>query len=76
MNPLAYPAYQAFANFMLPLRHGASLVQGALDAWPEYAATPSGRTLRASAELLTLAGLVLMGFGLFAPHALHALHVV
>ena len=57
MNPLAYPAYQAFANFMLPLRHGASLVQGALDAWPEYAATPSGRTLRASAELLTLAGL-------------------
>ncbi|WP_091790139.1 polyhydroxyalkanoate depolymerase [Paraburkholderia steynii] len=57
MNPLAYPAYQAFANFMLPLRHGASLVQGVLDAWPEYAATPSGRTLRASAELLTLAGL-------------------
>ncbi|BCF91992.1 polyhydroxyalkanoate depolymerase [Paraburkholderia largidicola] len=57
MNPLAYPAYQAFANFMLPLRHGASLMQGALDAWPDYAATPSGRTLRASAELVTLAGL-------------------
>jgi Domain of unknown function (DUF4337) len=26
--------------------------------------------------LLTLAGLIFMGFGLFAPHALHALHVI
>ncbi|MPW15362.1 polyhydroxyalkanoate depolymerase [Paraburkholderia sp. CNPSo 3157] len=57
MNPFAYPAYQAFANLMLPLRHNASLVRGALDAWPEYAGTPHGRTLRASAELLSLTGL-------------------
>jgi polyhydroxyalkanoate depolymerase len=57
MNPFAYPAYQAFANLMLPLRHNASLARGALDAWPEYASTPHGRMLRASAELLSLTGL-------------------
>jgi hypothetical protein len=32
--------------------------------------------LAAVSGLLTLAGLLFMGFGLFAPHALHALHVV
>ena len=25
MNPFAYPAYQAFSDLMLPLRHGAAL---------------------------------------------------
>jgi hypothetical protein len=32
--------------------------------------------LAAVSGLLTLAGILFMGFGLFAPHALHALHVI
>ena len=32
--------------------------------------------LAAVSGLLTLAGVLFMGFGLFAPHALHALHVI
>ena len=57
MNLFAYPAYQAFANLMQPLRDGASLMRGALDAWPDYANSPDGRKLQASADLLSLAGL-------------------
>ncbi|RFU48750.1 polyhydroxyalkanoate depolymerase [Paraburkholderia sp. DHOC27] len=57
MNLLAYPAYQAFADLMLPVRHGAALVNHALDAWPAISDTPHGRSLRASCDLITLAGL-------------------
>jgi polyhydroxyalkanoate depolymerase len=57
MNLFAYPGYQAFADLMLPLRHGAALVNRSLDRWPEMNATPQGRSLRANCELITLAGL-------------------
>ncbi len=57
MNPFAYPAYQAFADLMLPLRHSAALVNRSLDMWPAFGETPNGRTLRATCELITLAGL-------------------
>jgi poly(3-hydroxybutyrate) depolymerase len=57
MNLFAYPAYQSLADLMLPLRHGAALVNHTLDAWPAFADTPHGRSLRASCDLITLAGL-------------------
>jgi poly(3-hydroxybutyrate) depolymerase len=57
MNLFAYPTYQAFADMMLPMRHGAALVNHSLDAWPALAGTSHGRSIRAACELLTLAGL-------------------
>jgi poly(3-hydroxybutyrate) depolymerase len=57
MNLLAYPAYQALADLMLPIRHGAALLNHTLDAWPAFSGAPHGRSLRASCELITLAGL-------------------
>ncbi|WP_144150816.1 polyhydroxyalkanoate depolymerase [Paraburkholderia sp. BCC1885] len=57
MNLFAYPAYQAFADLMLPARHGAALINHSLDAWPAFRDTPQGRSLRASCDLITLAGL-------------------
>ncbi|MFM0736927.1 polyhydroxyalkanoate depolymerase [Paraburkholderia xenovorans] len=57
MNLFAYPAYQAFADMMLPLRHGAALMNHSLDAWPAFGDSPHGRSMRAACELLTLAGL-------------------
>ncbi|MGF6757614.1 polyhydroxyalkanoate depolymerase [Paraburkholderia sp. GAS42] len=57
MNPLSYPAYQAFANMMQPFRHGASLVNSTLKLWPEMGETPHGRSLRATCELIALSGL-------------------
>ncbi|MEX3894967.1 MULTISPECIES: polyhydroxyalkanoate depolymerase [Paraburkholderia] len=57
MNLFAYPAYQACADMLLPLRHGAALANHSLDAWPTFAATPHGRSLRATCELLILGGL-------------------
>ncbi|WCM23299.1 polyhydroxyalkanoate depolymerase [Paraburkholderia bryophila] len=57
MNLFAYPTYQALADMMLPMRHGAALMSHSLDAWPAFGETPHGRSMRAAAELLTLAGL-------------------
>src|SRR6266702_5732251 len=57
MNLFAYPTYQAFADMMLPMRHGAALVNHSLDAWPAFGETSYGRSLRATCDLLTLAGL-------------------
>ncbi|HXZ10624.1 MAG TPA: polyhydroxyalkanoate depolymerase, partial [Paraburkholderia sp.] len=57
MNLLAYPTYQTFADVMLPFRHGAALVNRSLDMWPAMSETPHGRSVRASCELITLAGL-------------------
>ncbi|MFT4064775.1 polyhydroxyalkanoate depolymerase [Paraburkholderia sp.] len=57
MNPFAYPAYQTLADMLLPLRHGAALMSRSLDAWPEFDATPQGRSIRAACELLVLGGL-------------------
>jgi poly(3-hydroxybutyrate) depolymerase len=57
MNPFAYPAYQAFADLMLPLRHSAALMSGSLDAWSELAGTPHGRALRAACDVVSLSGL-------------------
>ena len=57
MNLFAYPTYQAFADMMLPIRHGAALVNHSLDAWPAFGDTSHGRSIRAACELLTLAGL-------------------
>ncbi|WP_144138809.1 polyhydroxyalkanoate depolymerase [Paraburkholderia sp. BCC1884] len=57
MNLFAYPTYQAFADMMLPMRHGAALMNHSLDAWPALGETPHGRSMRAACELLTLAGL-------------------
>ncbi|MGF6898785.1 polyhydroxyalkanoate depolymerase [Paraburkholderia sp. GAS348] len=57
MNLLAYPAYQAFADMMLPMRHGAALVNHSLEAWPALGDTSHGRSIRAACGLLTLAGL-------------------
>ncbi|MGF6290784.1 polyhydroxyalkanoate depolymerase [Paraburkholderia youngii] len=60
MNLFAYSAYQACADMLLPLRHGAALANHSLDAWPTFAATPHGRSLRATCELLILGGLTPM----------------
>ncbi|MGF6412908.1 polyhydroxyalkanoate depolymerase [Paraburkholderia sp. MM5482-R1] len=57
MNLFAYPAYQACADLLIPLRHGAALANRSLDAWSAFAATPHGRSLRATCELLMLGGL-------------------
>ncbi|KAA1011699.1 polyhydroxyalkanoate depolymerase [Paraburkholderia panacisoli] len=57
MNLFAYSAYQACADVMLPLRHGAALMNHSLDAWPAFGDSPHGRSLRAACELLMLAGL-------------------
>jgi polyhydroxyalkanoate depolymerase len=57
MNLFAYPTYQAFADLMLPMRHGAALVNHSLDAWPAFGETAHGRSIRAACDLLTLAGL-------------------
>jgi polyhydroxyalkanoate depolymerase len=57
MNLFAYPTYQAFADMMLPMRHGAALMNHSLDAWPAFGETSHGRSIRAACELLTLAGL-------------------
>jgi poly(3-hydroxybutyrate) depolymerase len=57
MNLFAYPTYQSFADMMLPIRHGAALMRHSLDAWPAFGDTSHGRSIRASCELLTLAGL-------------------
>ena len=57
MNLFAYPTYQTCADMMLPMRHGAALMIHSLDAWPAFGDTSHGRSLRASCELLTLAGL-------------------
>jgi poly(3-hydroxybutyrate) depolymerase len=57
MNLFAYPAYQACADMLLPMRHGAALANHSLDAWSAFAATPHGRSLRATCELLMLGGL-------------------
>ncbi|MGF6773907.1 poly(3-hydroxybutyrate) depolymerase [Paraburkholderia sp. GAS199] len=57
MNLFAYSNYQAFADMMLPLRHGAALMNHSLDAWPAFGESPQGRSMRAACELLTLAGL-------------------
>ncbi len=57
MNLFAYPAYQAIADLMLPARHGAALINHSLNAWPAFSETPHGRSLRASCELIALAGL-------------------
>src|SRR5579864_962544 len=57
MNLFAYPAYQTFADATLPFRHGASLMNRSLEMWPDLADTPQGRSLRATCELITLAGL-------------------
>ena len=57
MNLFAYPTYQAFADMMLPIRHGAALVNHSLNAWPAFGETSRGRSLGAACDLLTLAGL-------------------
>src|SRR6202161_3932008 len=57
MNLFAYPTYQAFADMMLPMRHGAALVNHSLDVWPALGDTSHGRSMRAACELFTLAGL-------------------
>jgi poly(3-hydroxybutyrate) depolymerase len=57
MNPFAYSHFQALADFTLPLRHSAALVNHSLDAWPALASTPRGRSLRALCDLMGLSGL-------------------
>jgi polyhydroxyalkanoate depolymerase len=57
MNPFAYSGYQAMADLTLPVRHGAALVNHALDAWPLIAGTAHGRSLVAMCELLALSAL-------------------
>ncbi|WP_341317202.1 polyhydroxyalkanoate depolymerase [Paraburkholderia sp. IMGN_8] len=57
MNLFAYPTYQAFADMMLPMRHGAALVNHSLDAWPAFGETSHGRSIRAACDLWALAGL-------------------
>ena len=57
MNPFAYSGYQAMADLTLPVRHGAALINHALDAWPFLANTPRGRSLRATCDLLALSAL-------------------
>ena len=48
MNLFTYPAYQACADMLLPMRHGAALANRSLDAWSAFAATSHGRSLRAA----------------------------
>lgn len=57
MNLLSYPTYQAMADMMRPLRTLADFSRVSLNAWPELAATPLGRSLQAGCELVGLAGL-------------------
>ena len=57
MNPFAYSGYQTMADLTLPVRHGAALVNHALDAWPLIAGTAHGRSLGAMCELLALSTL-------------------
>jgi poly(3-hydroxybutyrate) depolymerase len=57
MNPFAYSHYQAIADLTLPARHGAALVNHALEAWPLIAATAQGRSLVAMCEMLALSTL-------------------
>ncbi|MDR5753139.1 MULTISPECIES: polyhydroxyalkanoate depolymerase [unclassified Caballeronia] len=57
MNPFAYPAFQVLSDLMLPVRHGAALMNHSLAAWQAFAETPQGRSLRATCDLLTLSGL-------------------
>jgi poly(3-hydroxybutyrate) depolymerase len=54
MNPFAYPAYQAWSDLMLPMRHAASVFYGALGQWREMGETPHGRLLAANCELIEL----------------------
>ncbi|MBB3259438.1 polyhydroxyalkanoate depolymerase [Paraburkholderia bannensis] len=60
MNLLAYPAYQAFADLMLPWRAAASLTRATLAAWPDLwpaINTINTREIDAWCELIELAGL-------------------
>ncbi|HTJ94110.1 MAG TPA: polyhydroxyalkanoate depolymerase, partial [Pararobbsia sp.] len=57
MNLLAYPAYQAIADAMRPLRTSAMFNRAMLAAWPELAASPLGRSLDAAWEQFEMAGL-------------------
>ncbi len=60
MNLLAYPAYQAFADLMLPWRAAASLTRATLAAWPDMwpaINTINTREIDAWCELIELAGL-------------------
>src|SRR5580698_9845521 len=57
MNLLAYPTYQAISDLMRPWRTSASFARATLAAWPEFAASPHGRTLDACWEQLEMAGL-------------------
>ena len=57
MNVIAYHAYQAFAEWVRPLRAGASVARATMLAWPSLAASPYGRYMDACFELLEAAGL-------------------
>jgi polyhydroxyalkanoate depolymerase len=57
MNPFAYSAVQAMSDLSLPMRHGAALTRHWLDAWPVFADSPHGRSLRATCDVLSLSGL-------------------
>ncbi|SAK95697.1 polyhydroxyalkanoate depolymerase, intracellular [Caballeronia catudaia] len=57
MNPYTYAGYQLWSDSMLPMRHAASLVEGALRGWKEMGETPQGRDLGAFCEQIALAGL-------------------
>ena len=57
MNLLSYPAYQAIADAMRPLRTMATLSRAVLATWPDMAASPVGRSFDAGCELLEMAGL-------------------
>ncbi|WMY07560.1 polyhydroxyalkanoate depolymerase [Paraburkholderia phenoliruptrix] len=57
MNVIAYHAYQAFAEWVRPLRAGASVARATMLAWPSLAASPYGRYLDACFELLEATGL-------------------
>ncbi|WP_321887743.1 polyhydroxyalkanoate depolymerase [Paraburkholderia bannensis] len=57
MNLLAYPAYQAYADLMLPWRAAASLTRASLAAWPALATGFDVRELDAWCELIEMAGL-------------------
>jgi poly(3-hydroxybutyrate) depolymerase len=57
MNPFAYARFQSAADLSLPMRHGAAMVNHVLDAWPLFAESPHGRSIRATCELIGLSGL-------------------
>src|SRR5581483_6861093 len=57
MNVIAYHAYQAFAEWLRPLRAGASVARATMLAWPSLAASPYGRYADACFELLDATGL-------------------